>query len=55
VSVGEKAVVANPHEAIREHMEKKPAKKLARVESHGSPSIVVSVVLVSESDLSVVE
>ena len=55
VSVGEKTVVANPHEAGGEHVKKKPAKKLAPVEGHGSLSVLVGVVLVAESDLAVVE
>ena len=55
MSVGKKAVVANPHEATGEHVEKEPAKKLEWVEAHGSLNVVVGVVLVAESDLTVVE
>ncbi len=55
VSVGKKTVVANPHEAFGEHVEKEPAKKLEGVEAHGSLSVLVGVVLVAESDLAIVE
>src|SRR3990172_4345032 len=55
VSVGKKAVVANPHEATGEHVEKEPAQKLEWVEAHGSLNVVVGVVLVAESDPAVVE
>ena len=55
MSVGKKAVVANPHEATGEHVEKEPAKKLEGVEAHGSLNALVRVVLVAESDHAVVE
>jgi hypothetical protein len=40
---------------MREHMEQESAKELAAVEGHESVSVLVGVVLVSESDLAVVE
>lgn len=55
VSVGKKAVVANSHEAARQHVEKESAKKLDPLEGHGSLSVLVGVVLVAESDLAVIE
>lgn len=55
VSVGKKAVVANPHEATGKHVEKEPAKELEGVEAHGSLNVLIGVVLVAESDLAVVE
>jgi hypothetical protein len=55
VSVGKKAVIANPHESAGEYVEEEPAKKLESVETHSSLSVLVRVVPVAESDLAVVE
>jgi hypothetical protein len=55
VSVGEKAVVSNAHEAPGQDVEQEPAKKLDPVEGHGSLSALAGIVLVAERDLGVLE
>jgi hypothetical protein len=55
VAIGEIAEVADPHESVRQDVEKEPADELVGGEGHGSGSRMIPVVLVAERDAAVVE
>jgi hypothetical protein len=55
IPVGEEAVIANAHEALGKDVEKEASEELDGVKGHGALSALLSVVLVAEGDLAVVE
>ena len=55
LSVGEKAVVADAHEAFGEDVKEKAADELPGVENHGGLLVPVSVVLPAKGDVAVVD
>jgi len=52
-AVGQKAEVANTHEAVGEHLEEEAADELLGIEGHRFQPIFVSSIPVAKSDLAV--
>ena len=50
VSVGQQAVVSNPHEAIRQHVLQKPAQKLFGRKMRRLAAVTVAAIPIRESD-----